>query len=71
MGILGCSAITITIKKTAMLMMPWKTCADTKNKESRGGTGWSNRLYRVTHLVANLGWVDLDLGSSPGWWPLL
>ena len=18
-----------------------------------------------------LGWVDLDLGSSPGWWPLL
>ena len=19
------------------------------------------------HLVANLGWVDLDLGSSPGW----
>ena len=27
--------------------------------------------YRVTSLVANLGWVDLDLGSSPGWWPLL
>ena len=26
-------------------------------------------VYRVTHLVANLGWVDL--GSSPGWWPLL
>ena len=24
--------------------------------------------YRVTHLLANLGWVDLDLGSSPGWW---
>ena len=22
-------------------------------------------MYRVTHLVANLGWVDLDLGSSP------
>ena len=30
-----------------------------------------SRLYRVTSLVANLGWVDLDLGSSPGWWPLL
>ena len=28
-------------------------------------------FYRVTHLVANLGWVDLDLGSSHGWWPLL
>ena len=28
-------------------------------------------VYRVTHLVANLGWVDLDLGSSPVWWPLL
>ena len=27
--------------------------------------------YRVAHLLANLGWVDLDLGSSPGWWPLL
>ena len=22
--------------------------------------------YRVSHLVANLGWVDLDLGSSRG-----
>ena len=27
--------------------------------------------YRVTHLVANLGWVDLDFGSSAGQWPLL
>ena len=27
--------------------------------------------YRVAHLLANLGWVDLDLGSSLGWWPLL
>ena len=25
-------------------------------------------LYRVGHLLADLGWVDLDLGSSPGWW---
>ena len=25
-------------------------------------------MHRVTHLVANLGWVDLDAGSSPGWW---
>ena len=25
-------------------------------------------VYRVTHLVVNLGWIDLDLGSSPGWW---
>ena len=24
--------------------------------------------YRVSHLVADLGWVDLDLGSSPGRW---
>ena len=23
-------------------------------------------LYRVTHLLADLGWVDFDLGSSPG-----
>ena len=27
--------------------------------------------YRVAHLLTNLGWVDFDLGSSPGWWPLL
>ena len=26
------------------------------------------RLYRVSHLVADLGFVDLDFGSSPGWW---
>ena len=24
--------------------------------------------YWVSHLVADLGWVNLDLGSSPGWW---
>ena len=24
--------------------------------------------YRVRHLPGCLGWVDLDLGSSPGWW---
>ena len=24
--------------------------------------------YRVSHLVADLGWFDLDLGSSHGWW---
>ena len=26
------------------------------------------RKYRVGHLLADLGWVDLDFGSSPGWW---
>ena len=25
-------------------------------------------MYRVSHLLAELGWVDLNLGSSPGWW---
>ena len=25
-------------------------------------------IYREFHLLANLVWVDLDLGSSPGWW---
>ena len=24
--------------------------------------------YRVRHLPGYLGWVDLDLVSSPGWW---
>ena len=26
----------------------------------------AGRFYRVTHLLADLGWVDFDLGSSPG-----
>ena len=25
-------------------------------------------MYRVTLVVEYLGWVDLDLGSPPGWW---
>ena len=25
-------------------------------------------MYRVTMVVVHLGWVDSDLGSSPGWW---
>ena len=30
-----------------------------------------NPIYRVTLVVSDLGWVDLDLGSSPGCGPLL
>ena len=25
-------------------------------------------MYRVTLVVAYIGWDDLHLGSSPGWW---
>ena len=25
-------------------------------------------IYRASHVLGDLGWVDLDLGSSPGWW---
>ena len=25
-------------------------------------------FYRASHVLGDLGWVDLDLGSSPGWW---
>ena len=35
---------------------------------------WYNEgfpICRASYLVANLGWVDSDLGSSPGWWSLL
>ena len=42
-----------------------KRCAETWSPFS------CRAFYRVMHLVANLGWVDLDLGSSHGWWPLL
>ena len=31
-------------------------------------------VYRVSHILEDLGLVDLDLRSSPGWWaagPLL
>ena len=27
----------------------------------------SNLMYKVGLVVWQLGWVDLDLGSSPGW----
>ena len=43
-------------------------CLEYINVGKRGKTAIK---YRVTHMVANLGWVELDLGSSPGWWPLL
>ena len=33
-----------------------------------GGHDDGESQNMVSHLVANLGWVDLDLGSSPGWW---
>ena len=29
------------------------------------------QLYRVTHLLADLGWVDLDFGCSTGRWAVL
>ena len=29
---------------------------------------WAVGSYRVGLVVWQLGWVDLDLGSSPGWW---
>ena len=29
--------------------------------------GVETNYYRVSHLVANLGWVELNLGSSLGW----
>ena len=28
----------------------------------------ARKLYIVTLVVEYLGWVDLDLGSSIGWW---
>ena len=31
----------------------------------------SATVYRVTHLLADLGWVDLDLGCSTGRWAVL
>ena len=30
------------------------------------GTVSQSGMHRVTHPLADLGWVDLDLGSSPG-----
>ena len=25
-------------------------------------------MYRASHVLEDLGFVDLDFGSSPGWW---
>ena len=27
-----------------------------------------NYVYRASHVLVDLGWVDFDFGSSPGWW---
>ena len=36
--------------------------------EMRNEKNNEKHLYRVTLVVKYLGFVDLDLGSSPGWW---
>ena len=43
---------------------------DNVERRSREPPKWRKfgKLYRVDHHVSDLGWVDLDLGSSPGWW---
>ena len=28
----------------------------------------ASTVYRASHVLEDLGWVDLDFGSSPGWW---
>ena len=35
---------------------------------TRFSSAYFYNVYRVTLVVEYLGWVDLDLGSSPGWW---
>ena len=39
----------------------------------RASPTWSHRgwIYRASHVLGDLGWVDLDLGSSPAGGPLL
>ena len=40
------------------------TARDDEDEET--GKVWYNVVYRASHLLANLGWVDFDLESSPG-----
>ena len=35
--------------------------------DTRQSDQWGPKSYGVSHLVVNLGWVELDLGSSLGW----
>ena len=39
-----------------------------ENRPKSGATIKFQYHYRVRRLPEYLGWVDLDLGSSPGWW---
>ena len=39
-------------------------------KHPRGKSSKLYQTYRVSHLVANLGWVGLNLGSSLGWFAI-
>ena len=52
----------------APLLYPKRRYTVLSTKSERDPTSqyvWQ-RMYREFHLLANLGWVDLDLGSSPG-----
>ena len=40
-------------------------CTGKCTKVQRRNSTWD---YRVSHVLVDQGWVDLDLGTSPGWW---
>ena len=47
----------------------WEHSASTSSMKMMLGEKYLNEhLYRVGLVVWQLGWADLDLGSSPGWW---
>ena len=45
-------------------IFPFLSSKSAQSKEKKGS---NYAVYRVSHLVMDLGWVDLDLASSPGW----
>ena len=53
--------VDVTIYDDSKLMINHEGCSNTLQKECEA-------FYREFHLLANLGWVDLDLESSPSWW---
>ena len=48
--------------------IPLNKLPTTPNLVSDQNSGGNVQGYSYDQLI---GWVDLDLGSSPGWWPIL
>ena len=58
-----------TVQCSPLVMPPVRSNGNWTHK--RYGPISEHHYYRATHLLADLGWVDFDLGCSTGHWAVL